>query len=60
MEIRPCSSHPCLKNAECIQNFTDLTSECNFGEYFKGKNCEEKIDLCQNETCSSNGACYEI
>ena len=27
--------------------------------YF-GKRCESKIDLCQNETCSSNGLCKVI
>ncbi|CAF0996917.1 unnamed protein product [Brachionus calyciflorus] len=56
----PCSSNPCLNNGTCINNLTDssYTCDCQRDFYF-GKNCEFKKDVCVNETCSKNGNCYD-
>ncbi|CAF1054588.1 unnamed protein product, partial [Brachionus calyciflorus] len=56
----PCWSNPCLNNGTCINNLTDssYTCDCQKDFYF-GKNCEFKKDVCVNETCSKNGNCYD-
>ncbi|CAF1105149.1 unnamed protein product, partial [Brachionus calyciflorus] len=56
----PCWSNPCLYNGTCINNLTDssYTCDCQKDFYF-GKNCEFKKDVCVNETCSKNGNCYD-
>ncbi|CAF0864104.1 unnamed protein product [Brachionus calyciflorus] len=56
----PCWSNPCLNNGTCINNLTDssYTCDCQRDFYF-GKNCEFKKDVCANETCSKNGYCYD-
>jgi hypothetical protein len=72
IDTRPCSSNPCLNNATCVDysnsmnyNMSSIISNnsssfyCLCNEFYKGANCESKIDLCQNETCSNNGNCYD-
>ena len=34
--------------------------ECLCDKYYKGEYCETKIDICQNETCSGSGKCYDV
>ena len=70
LDIRPCSSSPCLNNATCIDftnanvykmsstNSTDFYCLCD--KYHHGSYCESKINICQNETCSGNGICVDI
>jgi hypothetical protein len=66
VDIRPCMHSPCLNNGTCVENTTALISTngnsnssytCECGEYYYGTNCEYRLDLCQNETCSNNGYC---
>jgi hypothetical protein len=60
----PCSYSPCLNNATCmdsVQNSTNATEyncRCSSSLYY-GPQCQYKIDLCQNQTCSSKGYCKE-
>jgi hypothetical protein len=65
IDTRPCSSNPCLNNATCVDylnheksNSSSFRCECD--KYHRGTNCESEIDICQNETCSSNGNCYNL
>ena len=58
-DTRPCSSSPCLNNAACVDSLNSSFS-CVCDEYHRGANCEFEIDLCQNETCSSNGNCFSL
>ncbi|CAF0777743.1 unnamed protein product [Brachionus calyciflorus] len=52
---------PCLckNNATCINNSCECPSEKNQTSPFYGKFCEFKIDVCENETCSNNGVCFD-
>ena len=70
IDTRPCSSCPCLNNGFCVDrtnsnsfnlslNFNSSNFYCKCPEFYSGSYCESKIDLCQNETCSSNGKCVE-
>ena len=54
----PCiSNNPCLNNSTCTSNATNLYEcKCDASKYY-GANCENKIDLCLNITCSSQGVC---
>lgn len=60
-----CHSNPCLNNASCVDNIKEKTYTCicfshtNKSSLFYGLNCENKINLCQNETCSGNSLCYD-
>ncbi|RNA18724.1 protocadherin Fat 1 isoform X1 [Brachionus plicatilis] len=62
----PCASNPCLNNATCVNNLANKTFIChcqqdNNGNYlYFGKNCQNKVDVCANETCSKNGVCYDV
>ena len=73
IDTRPCSSNPCLNNATCVDfsnsgyyNMSSLIGAnsssfyCACDHYYKGTFCESKIDVCQNETCSSNGNCFDL
>ncbi|CAF1135651.1 unnamed protein product [Brachionus calyciflorus] len=60
----PCWSNPCRNNGTCVNILTNKTFLCecssrNKTSLYFGKHCEYKGDLCQNETCSGNGVCYE-
>ncbi|RNA40382.1 delta C isoform X2 [Brachionus plicatilis] len=62
----PCASNPCLNNGTCLNNLENKTFTCqcdsqsNQLSLYYGKNCEKKIDVCSNETCSKQGVCYDI
>lgn len=64
LDIRPCSSNPCINKGSCFNspNMKDFKCVCykkeNKSSLFYGRHCEFKIDVCQNETCSSQGYCY--
>jgi WD40 repeat protein len=70
LDIRPCSSNPCLNNGTCVDYSNNLkynmtvpdngTYNCLCNDYYKGENCETKINICQNETCSGNGNCVDL
>lgn len=63
IDLRPCSSNPCLNNGTCIQNITHISNPtyfCECDKYFEGSVCQNKIDLCQNQTCSKQGNCIEV
>lgn len=36
----------------------DYECKCTFPYY--GKSCEQKIDICQNVTCSNTGSCNSV
>jgi hypothetical protein len=67
IDLRPCSSQiECSNNRTCEHNFQSglllvsnipisFTCKCDF--LHTGQFCESKINLCANETCSSNGYC---
>ena len=47
----------------CIQNLTnpnEFSYHCDCGLLYEGSLCEYKIDVCKNETCSSNGNCIDF
>ena len=53
----------CFNNGTCIQNLTNPNSPtyfCSCSKYHRGSFCESKIDICQNETCSGQGRCFDI
>ena len=56
----PCmSNNQCLNNSTCIYapNSTSLYEcKCDESKYF-GANCEFKVDMCSNMTCSGHGVC---
>ena len=63
IDLRPCSSNPCLNNGTCVQNITDISNPtyfCECDKYYEGSVCQNKIDLCQNQTCSKQGNCIEV
>ncbi len=60
IDTRPCSSHPCLNGAECIQNLTSLNFNCRCADLYEGKYCENRINLCKNQTCSGHGKYEEF
>ena len=74
IDTRPCSSNPCLNNATCVDytnsaNYNISSSllsnrsdsfYCLCDKFYFGAHCESKIDICQNETCSNNGNCFEL
>ncbi|RNA17427.1 neurogenic locus Notch isoform X3 [Brachionus plicatilis] len=61
----PCYSNPCRNNGTCIDDILKKIYQCdcffyaNRSSLFYGRNCENKINLCQNETCSGNGVCHD-
>jgi len=63
-DLRPCSSNPCLNNGTCsnINNDTSFECECQNPNLFYGIYCENKLDLCQNNTnvCASPSQGYCI
>ncbi len=56
-DFRPCSSNPCLNNGTCssIMNNTSFQCICQ-NSLYSGIYCEQKLDLCINntETCFNN------
>ena len=73
IDTRPCSSNPCLNNATCVDYTNSLNYNipvllgansssfyCSCDKYHRGTNCESEVDICQNETCSSNGNCFNF
>jgi hypothetical protein len=72
---KPCEYRPCLHNATCIDsslaNETSIDNSsgssssssgysCECQEPYYGVNCEYKVNICLNKTCSSNGYCKEV
>jgi hypothetical protein len=64
-DIRPCSiKDQCLNDGKCKnlmsfdQNYKMLNYECECVGIYEGKRCESIKNVCQNETCSKNGYCY--
>ena len=69
VDSRPCTHSPCLNNGTCIENgnLSDSASlisgsgsssyVCECGEYFYGRNCENRVNLCSNVTCLNYGRC---
>ncbi|RNA21834.1 crumbs -like protein [Brachionus plicatilis] len=65
IDSRPCASNPCMNGAKCFNDFIKKIYKCecvtkNGSVLFYGANCEKKIDVCENETCSKNGVCYDV
>ena len=64
IDTRPCSQNGlCLHKGICLSpevtnNFINDSFECKCKENFKGSNCENLLDVCLNEKCSSHGHCY--
>ena len=75
IDLRPCSNIACLNQGNCINNNKTLDQIINnktlingsIGDSFKclciypytGRQCELKINVCENETCSGNGYCFD-
>ena len=64
VDQRPCSHEDvCIHYLKCenilekIDDQINFDFKCHCKDNFYGKRCENKINLCQNETCSGNGLC---
>ena len=59
-DTRPCSLNgQCLHNGLCSNTMSaNVSYECKCSGNFTGTNCETFSNVCQSETCSSNGHCY--
>jgi hypothetical protein len=59
-DSRPCMRwNQCLNNSTCLNlNSTSLECKCPSNGLYYGEYCENRINLCENVTCSSNGYCY--
>lgn len=60
IDLKPCSTKPCLNNGTCHQNLTTYTFNCECTQFYEGIFCQNKIDICMNETCSKNGNCKDV
>ncbi|CAF1082042.1 unnamed protein product, partial [Brachionus calyciflorus] len=63
LNIKPCSSNPCLNNGICSDVLTNniFNYECQCSnEFYSGRNCELRKDVCFNETCSNRGNCFDL
>ena len=60
-DSKPCSQNRCLNNATCINvnNMTSYQCECESKLYY-GRYCENKVNLCENKTCSGHGYCVVV
>jgi hypothetical protein len=63
--LHPCAQkNACMNGGKCTE-FSDngtpekLFKTCNCTKKYYGNNCENKIDICANTTCSGHGKCYE-
>ena len=59
---RPCSRSMCLNNGTCedlIQDGSIAGFKCTCQKFYYGINCENKIDICENKTCSFHGHCFD-
>ena len=58
-DLRPCSIHPCLNNATCLEYFQNGTNsfKCNCQQNYYGVYCENEVNMCANRTCSGHGFC---
>ena len=62
IDLRPCALHPCMNSAKCIDTLTATNGTrftCACTENYYGHFCEQKIDICKNESCSMNGYCTD-
>ncbi|CAF0835817.1 unnamed protein product [Brachionus calyciflorus] len=59
IDLRSCSSNPCLNNGTCVEEERNSFS-CKCDLFYYGFYCQNKVNVCENETCSSNGQCYDI
>jgi len=57
---RPCfQSNKCLNNATCLYvNTTSFECKCPSNGLYYGEYCENRINLCENVTCSNHGFCF--
>lgn len=62
VDLDPCSTSPCLNNGECVKTYNSSTKSyeftCNCDKFHYGTRCENRVDLCMNNTsCSPHGRC---
>ena len=66
-DLRLCSNKlQCLNNGTCLNiinasnnnNNYDFNCTCDPKSIYYGRNCELKLNICQNVTCSQKGICY--
>jgi hypothetical protein len=59
-DSKPCSRwNPCLNNATCLNlNSTSFECKCPSNGLYYGEYCQNKINQCENVTCSFNGYCF--
>ncbi len=62
VDLRLCSSQPCINNATCIDyiEFGSYLFNCTCPDLYYGMYCQFKEDVCKNEKCSSNGVCQDM
>ncbi|XP_002738338.3 slit homolog 2 protein [Saccoglossus kowalevskii] len=57
-KCNPCLAEPCLNDGECHNGeYAGYICKCASG--FKGQNCEEEINECDNEPCKNGATCYK-
>ncbi len=58
--LNPCNRwNPCLNNATCLNlNSTSFECKCPSNGLYYGEYCENRINSCENVTCSNHGYCY--
>ncbi len=56
----PCSRwNKCLNNATCLNlNSTSFECKCPSSGIYYGEYCENRINSCENVTCSNHGYCH--
>ncbi len=63
-DTRPCLNNKCLNDATCVESSLNMTStsssytcQCPSNGLFYGEFCENRINVCENTTCSLHGYC---
>ena len=51
IDLRPCSSYPCLNGATCTETNNNTLYMCECDLTFFGNNCEKQINICANSSC---------
>ncbi|XP_077992142.1 slit homolog 2 protein-like [Glandiceps talaboti] len=57
-KCEPCLSEPCLNNGECVNDPLDGYM-CLCAKGYKGQNCDQEVNECDEEPCRNGGKCFK-